>query len=299
MVDDNSFETGDAERREVELVRLAADSLGLEHVRSLRLLSREDEQELARRTEGGDQSARQRFIESNLRLVVSIAKHYQGHGVALSDLIQEGNIGLIQAVDHFDWRKGTRFSTCATLWIKQAIHRALPNLRHAIRIPPRVLRDAGRVESTIEGMTQQLQRPPTPVELEAQLADSGTMLADLHKLPVDHLSLDSPLDDDGRRAMADGLADDLTPDPEDATVQSLTERALLDAFGCLGARERQVLVLRFGLGPHREHTLGEIGDVLGLSRQRVKQIETLALQKLRRFARHEQQENDRGEWIGT
>lgn len=264
--------------------------LGLTH--GGRLLSREEEQELARRAEAGDEAARRRFIESNLRLVVSIARRYQGHGVSLQDLVQEGNIGLIQAVDHFDWRKGTRFSTCATLWIKQAIHRALPGLRHAIRIPHRVLRDAGRVESIVEELTQRLQRTPTAAEIEAELTDEMGRLDDLRRLPLDTLSLDAPSDDDTRRGYAEGLADVQQSDPADEVVRYITESTLLEAFRCLSERERLVLVLRFGLASNREHTLGEIGDLLGLSRQRVKQIENLALDKLRRQVRREREGRD-------
>lgn len=255
-----------------------------------RLLSREEEQVLARRVEEGDSHARRRLIEANLRLVVSIARQYLGSGVPLSDLVQEGNIGLIQAVDHFDWRKGTRFSTCATLWIKQAILRALPGLRHPIRIPARLLRDKGRVETTIERLTQELQRPPSEKEIETRLAAEVQNIEDVQKLPLDTVSLDTPLEEDGRRSFGDHLADFEATSPEDSTVNSLASSGLLDAYRGLGERERNVLALRFGLGSFREHTLGEIGDLMGLSRQRVKQIGTLALMKLRRQALRERGE---------
>lgn len=247
-----------------------------------RLLSRDDEQDLARRVESGDTSARQAFIEANLRLVVSIARHYQGLGASLSDLIQEGNIGLIQAVDHFDWRKGTRFSTCATLWIKQAILRALPQHRHSIRIPSRLLRDAARLEAAVDRLSQELQRPPTSTEVEDFMGEVGAF-DDLRSLPLDPVSLDgSTSDEDGRRPLSDALADSQADGPEATFLRRVTEHLLAGAFTDLNDRERQVLSLRFGLFDQREHTLSDIADVLNLSRQRIKQIEAHALRKLRR-----------------
>lgn len=273
---------------------LDADDL-LRHLsRRVPLLSREDEQALARRIERGDAHARQLFIEANIRLVVAIARGFQRQGVPLSDLIQEGIIGLIQAVDLFDWRKGTRFSTWATLWIRQAICRALPSLSHTIRIPPRVVKEAGRYEGLVESLAQQLQRSPTPEEVEAQVADALEALDDIRKLPIEPLSLDLGVEDD-KRSYLDGLADPSDHGPERRTVDALTERTLLAAFECLNERERQVLVLRFGLGRTREHTLGEIGDTLKLSRQRVKQIEGSALSKLRRQVAQQRQEP---RWVG-
>ena len=177
--------------------------------RSSRLLTREDERDLARRVELGDPAARQAFVEANLRLVVSIARQYQGLGVPLSDLIQEGNIGLIQAVDHFDWRKGTRFSTCATLWIKQAILRSLPHLRHSIRIPSRLLRDMARADLAADRLAQELHRAPTNQEVEDSLGTVCDSVEQLRRLPLDPVSLDagSSADDDGRRSLVDALAD--------------------------------------------------------------------------------------------
>lgn len=242
------------------------------------LLSREEEQDLARRIEAGDRAARQRLIEANIRLVKSIARPYAGQGVPLSDLIQEGIIGLIQAVDKFDWRKGTRFSTCATLWIKQAILRALPALRHPIHIPSRVLRDAGRVESTIEALTQRLLRPPSEHEIQAQLGTELGALDGWRRLPLDAISLDAG--DDDWRPVGDALATD-EAGPESRFLDAVTEDQLIEAFAGLADRERRVLTLRFGLGAVREHTLSEIAEMMQLSRQRVKQIEAAALVKLR------------------
>jgi RNA polymerase primary sigma factor len=249
----------------------------------VRLLTREGEQALAKRVEQGDDLARQVFIEANLRLVVSIARQYQGLGVPLSDLIQEGNIGLIQAVDHFDWRKGTRFSTCATLWIKQAILRSLPHLRHSIRIPSRLLRDICRLDTAVDHLCQELQRPPTPQEVEAQFGCSSHTVEGLRSLPLDPVSLDfnAGADEDGRRSLVDALADPEALAPELSLLRVLAEDRVVELIESLRERERQVVSLRFGLAGEQEHTLGEIAMLLGLSRQRIKQIEAHALRRLR------------------
>ncbi len=272
---------------------LDADSLLRQLAGRVPLLSREEEQVLARRVEAGDERARQTFIEANIRLVVSIARGYARPNVPVSDLIQEGIIGLIQAVDHFDWRKGTRFSTCATLWIRQSICRALPTLRHGMKIPTTVLRDAGRLEKIIDDLAQQLQHRPTAHDLEAQLADDLETVEVARKLPFEPLSLDAG--DDERRSLLDGLTDDADDTPEESALNQVSEAALQAAMATLSERERRVLALRFGLGHSREHTLGEIGDALGLSRQRVKQIEGVALDKLRRAV---DQERKQPRWIG-
>jgi RNA polymerase primary sigma factor len=249
-----------------------------------RLLTRDDEQALARRVEAGDDAARQAFIEANLRLVVSIARHYQCLGVALSDLIQEGNIGLIQAVDHFDWRKGTRFSTCATLWIKQAILRGLPQHRHSIRIPSRLLRDALKLEATVDRLSQELQRPPTAVEVENHMGRHGPAV-DLRSLPLDPVSLDGVVvEEEGRRSLADALPDVETDGPERALMRAYTGDLVGHALDDLTEREREVVTLRYGLCGEREHTLSDIALLLSLSRQRVKQVEAHALRKLRRLS---------------
>ncbi|MBI5831084.1 MAG: sigma-70 family RNA polymerase sigma factor [Armatimonadetes bacterium] len=271
------------QRREVVATAKARSSDTVIVRRSSRLLTRDDERDLARRVEVGDSVARQAFVEANLRLVVSIARQYQGLGVPLSDLIQEGNIGLIQAVDHFDWRKGTRFSTCATLWIKQAILRSLPHLRHSIRIPSRLLRDMARADLAADRLAQELHRAPTNQEVEDSLGSVCDSVEQLRRLPLDPVSLDAgaSADDDGRRSLVDALADANIVGPETRLFQSIAEGKLLEVLDALRERERTVLELRFGVGGEREHTLGEIAAIVGLSRQRIKQIEAHALRKLR------------------
>jgi len=255
--------------------------VGLSH----RLLSREEEQELARRIEAGDQHARQQFIECNLRLVYAIARRYLATGVGLPDLVQEGVIGLIQAVDHFDWRKGTRFSTCATLWVRQAISRALPSLRHTIKIPSRVLQELGRADAASDELQQRFQRKPSDDELADRLADELLNLDDLRRLPLRLLSLESPHDDEQRINYTDTLPDDSSPDPAGVLLQRAAQSEAMLAFRDLTDREQTVLAMRFGLGQLRQYTLGEIGDHLGLSRQRIKQIESAALLRLRKLMR--------------
>jgi len=257
----------------------AAYPVGLSH----RLLSREEEQDLARRVEAGDEQARQRFIESNLRLVYAIARRYVGSGVALPDLVQEGVIGLIQAVDHYDWRKGTRFSTCATLWIRQAISRALPSLRHTIRIPTRLLQELGRADAASDELHQRFQRPPSDDELADRLTAELVNLEDLRRLPLRPLSLESPYDDDQRITFSDTLADEHSPDPAWVMLQRAAQAEAMVAFRELTEREQMVLAMRFGLGQLRQYTLGEIGQHLGLSRQRIKQIEAASLLRLRQM----------------
>ena len=252
---------------------------GLSH----RLLSREEEQDLARRVEAGDERARQRFIESNLRLVYAIARRYLGSGVALPDLVQEGVIGLIQAVDHFDWRKGTRFSTCATLWVRQAISRAVPSLRHTIKIPARVLQELGRADAAADELVQHFQRQPSDDELADKLTAEFGSLEDLRRLPLRLLSLETPADEDQRVNFTDTLADDSCPDPAGMALQRADQVEAMGAFRELTEREQTILAMRFGLGQLRQYTLGEIGEHLSLSRQRIKQIEAAALLKLRQM----------------
>lgn len=249
---------------------------------SRRLLTAEQERDLAMRIEAGDVEARQIFVEANLRLVLSVARQHLGLGVSLGDLVQEGMIGLIQAVDHFDWRKGTRFSTCATLWIRQAIIRALPELRQGIRVPNGLVRQWQRRDALADNLAQQLQRHPTAHELADQLPDSVSSPRLAVKPPYT-VSLDDgrPSEDGDRGSLLDALSDETADCPEQRALRRLAAQELGVLLGTLKPRDRLVLTLRFGLDGAHEHTLAEIALQLGLTRQRIRQIEAQALRRLR------------------
>jgi RNA polymerase primary sigma factor len=244
------------------------------------LLSAEEEVELAKRIERGDLEAKERMINSNLRLVVSIAKRYQGHGLSLLDLIQEGIIGLIRAAEKFDWRRGFKFSTYATWWIRQAVQRGVANKSRTIRIPVHIVEREQRMARAERDLAPKLGRQPTEEEIAEQAKLPLKQVREVREAARAITSLDRPLGDEGDSALGDLIAGEQAPPEADVTV-SLEEEVLHRAVAQLPDRERQVVKLRYGLNGDRDPaSLEAIGRELGLTRERVRQIEARALEKL-------------------
>jgi RNA polymerase primary sigma factor len=246
------------------------------------LLTAAEEVELAKRIERGDRLAKDRMINSNLRLVVSIAKKYQGHGLSLLDLIQEGIIGLIRAVEKFDWRRGYKFSTYATWWIRQAVQRGVANKSRTIRIPVHIVEREQKIVRAERELTLKLDRPPTDEEVARTARLSLKHVRDVRGAARAVASLDKPLGDEGSTAFGDIVATDKS-DVEEEVVVGLSEHLLRAAVAKLPKREQQVIKLRYGLdGDEDPKSLETIGRELGLTRERVRQIETRALERLAR-----------------
>jgi len=246
------------------------------------MITHEREIELAKRIEMGDREARKQFVLANLRLVVSIAKRYVGRGLTLLDLIQEGNIGLIRAVQRYDWRRGHRFSTHATWWIRQAISRAVADKGRTIRLPVYVNTALNRIRRERQRLLQELGREPTELELAEATGLDPIRMVELQAAPGAPVSLELPVGEDEEQELGDVLADTESASPEDiATTQTLKDEVQRVLESVLTPRERLVLQLRFGLGNSQAHPLEQVGRELGITRERVRQIEAGALAKLR------------------
>lgn len=257
----------------------------LKEIGKIPLLSTEEEIELAKRMEKGDEEARKKLAEANLRLVVSIAKRYAGRGMQFLDLIQEGNLGLIKAVEKFDYRKGYKFSTYATWWIRQAITRAIADQARTIRIPVHMVETINRLIRTSRQMVQELGREPTPEELARKLDMPVERVREIKKISQDPVSLETPIGEEEDSHLGDFIQDDNVMVPADQATFTLLHEQLMESLETLTEREQQVLRLRFGLDDGRPRTLEEVGRVFHVTRERIRQIEAKALRKLRHPSR--------------
>ena len=257
----------------------------LKEIGQVKLLSAEEEVELAKRVSEGDQEAKNKLTEANLRLVVSIAKKYSGRGLHILDLIQEGNTGLIRAVDKFDWTKGNKFSTYATWWSRQAITRAIADQARTIRVPVHMVEVINKATRCNRKLVQELGREPTMEEIAAELGLPVEKIIEANRTAADTLSLDTPVGDEEDTSIGSFVEDERTPGPADATSNALLAEALKEILGTLTEREADVLRMRFGMYDGRTHTLEEVGQIFGVTRERIRQIENKAIRKLRHPSR--------------
>ncbi len=296
--DDLALDSGDIdlvgleEEDLVDPVDLAAEyslddpvRMYLKEIGQVKLLSAEEEVELAKRVSEGDQAAKNKLTEANLRLVVSIAKKYSGRGLHILDLIQEGNTGLIRAVDKFDWTKGNKFSTYATWWIRQAITRAIADQARTIRVPVHMVEVINKATRCNRKLVQELGREPTVEEIAAELNLPVEKIIEANRTAADTLSLDTPVGDEEDTSIGSFVEDERTPGPADATSNALLAEALKEILDTLTEREADVLRMRFGMYDGRTHTLEEVGQIFGVTRERIRQIENKAIRKLRHPSR--------------
>ncbi|MBQ1403748.1 MAG: RNA polymerase sigma factor RpoD [Lachnospiraceae bacterium] len=284
-------ETGEDE---TELLDLSVpDSINIEdpvrmylkEIGKVPLLTAEEEIELAKRMEAGDEDAKKRLAEANLRLVVSIAKRYVGRGMLFLDLIQEGNLGLIKAVEKFDYNKGFKFSTYATWWIRQAITRAIADQARTIRIPVHMVETINKLVRVSRQLLQELGREPTPEEIAERMEIPVERVREILKISQEPVSLETPIGEEEDSHLGDFIQDDNVPVPADAAAFTLLKEQLVEVLGTLTEREQKVLRLRFGLDDGRARTLEEVGKEFNVTRERIRQIEAKALRKLRHPSR--------------
>ena len=257
----------------------------LKEIGKISLLSLAEETELSERIANGDEEAKNRLAESNLRLVVSIAKRYVGRGMLFLDLIQEGNIGLMKAVEKFDAEKGYKFSTYATWWIRQAITRAIADQARTIRVPVHMVETINRLSRIQRQLTLELNREPTDQELSKKMGLSVEKIAEIRKISQDPVSLETPIGEEDDSHLGDFLADERTMSPEDFATYEILKDELRQVLDTLTTREKEVLELRFGLFDGSSHTLEEVGKKFKVTRERIRQIEAKALRKLRHPSR--------------
>ena len=292
--DEMLLDVDDEDEIEVEKIDLSVpDGVSIEdpvrmylkEIGKVPLLSAEEEIELAKRMELGDQEAKKRLAEANLRLVVSIAKRYVGRGMLFLDLIQEGNLGLVKAVEKFDYRKGYKFSTYATWWIRQAITRAIADQARTIRIPVHMVETINKLIRVSRQLLQELGREPTPEEIAAEMNMPVERVREILKISQEPVSLETPIGEEEDSHLGDFIQDDNVPVPADAAAFTLLKEQLEEVLGTLTEREQKVLTLRFGLEDGRARTLEEVGKEFNVTRERIRQIEAKALRKLRHPSR--------------
>ena len=295
-VDDDDLEIMLSDEDEVDMEKIdlsVPDGISIEdpvrmylkEIGKVPLLSAEEEIELAKRMADGDEEAKKRLAEANLRLVVSIAKRYVGRGMLFLDLIQEGNLGLIKAVEKFDYQKGFKFSTYATWWIRQAITRAIADQARTIRIPVHMVETINKLIRVSRQLLQELGREPTPEEIAAELDMPVDRVREILKISQEPVSLETPIGEEEDSHLGDFIQDDNVPVPAEAAAQTLLKEQLDEVLSTLTEREQKVLRLRFGMDDGRARTLEEVGKEFDVTRERIRQIEAKALRKLRHPSR--------------
>lgn len=292
--DDDGIILDDDDEIDIEKIDLSVpDGVGLEdpvrmylkEIGKVPLLSAEEEIEYAKRMEQGDEEAKKRLAEANLRLVVSIAKRYVGRGMLFLDLIQEGNLGLIKAVEKFDYRKGYKFSTYATWWIRQAITRAIADQARTIRIPVHMVETINKLVRVSRQLLQELGREPSPEEIAECMDIPVERVREIQKISQEPVSLETPIGEEEDSHLGDFIQDDNVPVPAEAAASTLLKEQLVEVLGTLTEREQKVLRLRFGMDDGRARTLEEVGKEFNVTRERIRQIEAKALRKLRHPSR--------------
>ena len=293
-VDESELALIEAESEDLSKIDLSVpEGIGLEdpvrmylkEIGKVQLLNADEETDLAVRMERGDADAKKRLAEANLRLVVSIAKRYVGRGMQFLDLIQEGNLGLIKAVEKFDYRKGYKFSTYATWWIRQAITRAIADKARTIRIPVHMVETINKLIRVQRQLLQELGREPYPEEIAKEMSLSVDRVREIQKIAQEPVSLETPIGEEEDSHIGDFVEDDRLPVPAEAAAFTMLKEQLNDVLGTLTDRERKVLRLRFGLDDGRQRTLEEVGKEFDVTRERIRQIEAKALRKLRHPSR--------------
>ena len=295
-VDDDDLEIMLSDEDEVDMEKIdlsVPDGISIEdpvrmylkEIGKVPILSAEEEIDLAKRMADGDEEAKKRLAEANLRLVVSIAKRYVGRGMLFLDLTQEGNLGLIKAVEKFDYQKGFKFSTYATWWIRQAITRAIADQARTIRIPVHMVETINKLIRVSRQLLQELGREPTPEEIAAELDMPVDRVREILKISQEPVSLETPIGEEEDSHLGDFIQDDNVPVPAEAAAQTLLKEQLDEVLSTLTEREQKVLRLRFGMSDGRARTLEEVGKEFDVTRERIRQIEAKALRKLRHPSR--------------